>query len=149
MLISEVHFCRFLYKLSQRIRGEPQLSDAEDLLKHYSNVVMHKIVNVKDFENFNFISTPLYEQYKQCNDFNKIRKIGKEYYIRYSEELLEGSGKYDVPDTIKATATYIGQLTKRLAEAVTPETISAHTGEIIVLDYLVTTYQLLGLIKDR
>lgn len=110
---------------------------------------MHKIVNVKDFENFNFICTPLYEQYKQCNDFNKIRKIGKEYYIRYSEELPENSGRYDVPETIRATAAYIAVLTKRLAEAVTPESIGAHTGEIIVLDYLVTTYQLLGLIKER
>lgn len=115
MLISEVHFCRFLYKLSQRIRSEPTLSDAEDLLRHYSAIVMHKIVNVKDFENFNFISTPLYEQYKQCNDFNKIRKIGKEYYIRYSEELPEASDRYDVPDTIRATATYISVLTKRLS----------------------------------
>lgn len=45
---------------------------------------MHKIINVKDFENFNFIGTSLYEAYKQCNDFAKIKKIGKEYYIRYS-----------------------------------------------------------------
>jgi hypothetical protein len=54
---------------------------------------------------------------------------------------------YDVIKSIQMTAGYISSLTKQLADAVTPETIIEHTGEIIVLDYLVTTYQLFGLIK--
>lgn len=57
--------------------------------------------------------------------------------------------KFDVPRTIQATASYISQLAKKLTEKVTADNIGTHTGEIIVLDYLVTTYQLLGLIKDK
>lgn len=90
ILISEIHFCRFLYKLLARV-GESKKSGllreasvlAEQVTYDYMGIIKHKIDNLISFRNNNYVGVNGYEEYKVTCDCQKLMKIAKEYKERY------------------------------------------------------------------
>ena len=98
LLIAEVHFCRFLYKLLGRIKE----SSSEGMFRHnptictmlfsgFTQIIEHKVTKLKEFDQTNYLKEEVdsnkYSEYKQTSDFKKLVKIAKDYYDRYSSEL--------------------------------------------------------------
>jgi hypothetical protein len=97
LLIAEVHFCRFLYKLSGQIKescltglfkDNPQTSC---LLQSFTQIIEQKVTKLKEFESVNFlgIDDVKFHEYRQTTDHKKLVKIAKDYYNRYSTQLSE------------------------------------------------------------
>lgn len=72
-LISEIHFCRYLFKLLGRIKESCQKGilksykhEAESVEKKYSQFIKHKIEKLISFEFINFltIDEKTYKEYK-------------------------------------------------------------------------------------
>lgn len=105
---------------------------------------MFKINKVRSISYDNFINARFYSQYKSTTDYEKINKITEEYYARYSTELETDcvGVAYDVPQTISATKKFIKFLHTDLVDKVTPENIERLSQQTIILDYLITAYQL-------
>ncbi len=68
ILVSEIHFCRFLFKLLGKIRDCQQRGllqhssgEVEAIMKDYTGIIRHKIDNLVRFSNNNFINTSCYE----------------------------------------------------------------------------------------
>ena len=94
ILVSEIHFCRFLYKLLGKIieSGKKGLlqnlsSEVEAIVMDYVGIIKHKIDNLVSFSSQNFLNIQGYEEYKEGGDYTKLMKIAKEYKERYSNEL--------------------------------------------------------------
>ena len=84
--------------------------------------------------------------YKLTNDFNKIVQIIDQYRVKYSKDLNTFSKNVKSFNTIK------GELTRIILyfyEKVNKQSdISEWKEEVIVLDYLVTLRQLIGLLQN-
>jgi hypothetical protein len=95
LLIGEVHFCRFLFKLSGQIKESWLTGLLKDspctspLLQSFTQVIEQKVTRLRNFESENFldIGGEKYEEYRRTSDFRKLIKIAKDYYERYSTQL--------------------------------------------------------------
>ena len=102
-LISEIHFCRYLFKLLGRIRESCQKGilknfkfESDELERRYTQFVKHKIQKLISYEGVNFLDFQenTYKQYKETSDFKKILKISREYKDRYKTQLSENWNNY-------------------------------------------------------
>jgi serine/threonine protein kinase len=97
LLIAEVHFCRFLFKLSGQIREScltgllKDCARTDALLRCFTRIIELKVTRLRDFEAANFldIGAEKYEEYRRTSDFRKLVKIAKDYYERYSAQLSQ------------------------------------------------------------
>jgi hypothetical protein len=156
ILVSEIHFCRFLFKLLSKIsessrKGLLQQSseEVEAIMRNYTAIIRHKIDNLTRFSSSNFIGATAYEDYKECADYAKLMKIAKEYRERYSAELKDywGIAKAAAFST-SPTVDLIDHLYRLLHLREHTDTfIDSFSKEIVVLDYLITSKQLIELFK--
>ena len=102
-LISEIHLCRYLFKLLGRIKESSQKGilrnfkyEVETLERKYTMFIKHKVDKLISFEHLNFlnIDESSYREYKETSDFKKILKISKEYKDRYRVELADNWSSY-------------------------------------------------------
>ena len=102
-MISEIHFCRYLFKLLARIRESSQKGvlrnfkyEADSLERKYTMFIKHKVDKLISFEHLNFLTIDenIYREYKESSDFKKILKISKEYKDRYRVELADNWNSY-------------------------------------------------------
>jgi hypothetical protein len=97
LLIAEVHFCRFLYKLSCQIKESTLTAlfkenpQTNRLLLCFTQIIEQKVTKLKNFESENFlgIDSGKFEEYKRTTDHKKLVKIAKDYYNRYSTQLAD------------------------------------------------------------
>lgn len=95
ILISEVHFCRFLFKLIQKMKDSSNSGilksvnehEVSNIFKNYAGIIRHKIENLLNFKSYNYIKCEGYREYKQTSDFEKLMKISSEYNERYKMEI--------------------------------------------------------------
>ena len=55
-----------------------------DVFSLFTTIIKHKIINLKNFEDMNFLKVDKYEDYQCTSDFKKLIKISKDYFERYS-----------------------------------------------------------------
>lgn len=85
--------------------------------------------------------------YKLTNDFNKIVQIIDQYRVKYSKDLNTLSKNLKSLNTIKEELT---RIILYFYEKVNKQSdISEWKEEVIVLDYLVTLRQLIGLLQNN
>lgn len=85
--------------------------------------------------------------YKLTNDFNKIVQIIDQYRVKYSKDLNYFSKNLKSLNTIKEELT---RIILYFYEKVNKQSdISEWKEEVIVLDYLVTLRQLIGLLQNN
>ena len=99
------------------------------------------------FDTNNFINTNSYEDYKDSSDYTKLMKIAREYKERYSQELKEywgGVNSSKVNFTTSTTVELIEHMYKLLHLREHQDNfVESHNKEIVVLDYLITSKQLI------
>jgi hypothetical protein len=95
MLISEVHFCRFLFKLLQKIKESTRLGllkgvhreEIDRINDNYTAIIRRKIQQLLAFKDHNFLKCEGYREYRWTSDCDKLIKIAKEYSERYRADL--------------------------------------------------------------
>jgi len=78
-LLSQIHFCRFLYKLIIRIKDKLSQEINEELycLKEYmSGMIFEKLEEV---EHLRGVNSKIISDYKTSPDFHKISQIIEQY----------------------------------------------------------------------
>ena len=146
-LLSQIHFCRFLYKLIMRMKdklGEDLNQELLGLKEGMVGLIFHKLEEVNTLK---AVNTRHAQDYKNTPDFNKIAQIIDQYQNKYSKDL----GGID--KNIKSLAVFKEQLTRNIVSVynrVEEEDEGRHwKDEVIVLDYLVTMRQLVGLLQGN
>jgi hypothetical protein len=74
-LLSQIHFCRFIYKLLQRIEGKMNGEIGSRLKENMWGLVFSKLDEIVDL---NYVSTSV-EEYRKSNDYKKICQIVNQY----------------------------------------------------------------------
>jgi hypothetical protein len=87
-LLSQIHFCRFLFKLILRMNDKLPEEVNEDLLvlkEYMSGLIFDKLTEVEELKMVN----PKYmEDFQNCSDFNKIEQIILQYQSKYARDLV-------------------------------------------------------------
>lgn len=177
LLIAEVHFCRFLYKLYGRIKesmGVGLFSDnmrTNYLFKSFTNIIETKVGRLKEFERRNYldIESQKYDEYRKTSDYKKLIKIAKDYHERYSSELSQfwqnktaadfqhSSNPHNMyKQSIEEVSKSIEYLLISLQEKSDSEYFGDYakfigdcSRDIVILDYLITCKQLLEMIDKE
>ena len=135
LLIAEVHFCRFLYKLLGRLKesiqsgllGTSNCSQVvSDVFQLFTGIIKHKIINLKNFQNQNFLKITRYSDYKMTSDFKKLIKISKDYFERYSSELKI---YWDKVDGFSITTDDVDSLIKKMMSTLEMEIMKMNKPE--------------------
>lgn len=85
-LLSQVHFCRFLYKLLQRIEDKINGNISEALKELLSGLIFDKLQEVKSLTQLDEKSA---RDYKQSQDYEKIAQIISQYQSKYQKDLAQ------------------------------------------------------------
>lgn len=93
------------------------------------------------------VSTKYTNDYKQTNDFNKIVQIIDQYRVKYSRDLTTTTKNNRSLNTIKDELTRI--IIFFYNKVSQHDNIGEWKEEVIVLDYLVTLRQLVGLLQNN
>lgn len=150
-LLSEVHFCRYLYKLIGRL-NESRLDGLESLKQQLSGLIHNKVTEILSLEHCNCYQIDNYREYRDTGDFRKIMNITRQYEEKYKELLDRYGGRGLREDYVTAsqeTVLAAKSLYGRL-EFIQQDQFPEMREELILLDYLLTTYQLIELasLKD-
>jgi hypothetical protein len=156
ILITEVHYCRFLFKLMQKVKESSKVgllsqvpaAVCEGLMNNYAGIIRHKINQLN-----NYIGCEGYAEYKKSSDFDKLMKIGKEYADRYRVELQRHWGaeyQLSAEPTNQMIRHLYDSLETVVANMVRPEEdIGLVTKDVVILDYLITSHQLIEMIRSN
>lgn len=124
-------------------------SEVESIIWDYVGIIKHKIENIINFSSNNFLNTSIYEEYKECNDYLKLMKIAKEYKDRYSNEVKQYWSSSTCSFSTENTLNLIAQLQRLLTiREYQDDFILDNSKEIIILDYLITSKQLIEIFKN-
>lgn len=126
-------------KLSHELNEE--LTELKGLM---TGLIFDKLEEVNSLRN---VSSKYSQDYKKTPDYNKINQIIEQYITKYTKDL--GS----LNQVTKSLAGFKEQLTRNiitLYERVeNAEELGEWKDEVIVLDYLVTLRQLVGLLQGN
>lgn len=104
-LLSQIHFCRFLYKLVVRMKDKLSQEVNEELtpLKELmAGLVFEKLDEVNNLRAVNSKHAP---DYKATPDYHKIAQIIEQYVAKYTKDLST------IHQNLKPLATFKEQLT--------------------------------------
>jgi hypothetical protein len=161
ILICEVHFCRFLFKLMQKMKdsskigllSEVRMEVYEQLMRNYAGIIKHKIDQLTSFGSDNYIKCEGYADYKTSSDYDKLMKIAREYSDRYKVE-IQRYWNEDCNLTTEPTNAMICSLYETLGNVVArmenpEEEIAVISKDVVILDYLITSHQLIEMLKSN
>jgi tRNA 2-selenouridine synthase SelU len=107
-LLSQIHFCRFLYKLVVRMRdrlGQETNEELSPLKELMAGLIFEKLDEVNTLRAVNSKHAP---DYKATPDYHKIAQIIDQYVAKYTKDLSS------ISRTLKPLATFKEQLTKSI-----------------------------------
>lgn len=124
-------------------------SEVDAIAANYVGIIRHKIENLLAFSHNNYINASNYEEYKQSSDFQKLLRIAKEYKDRYSNELKSYWESSKCAFATEPTLKLVAHLQKLLEiRSVQEDAIKKYEREIIIIDYLITSKQLIDILKN-
>lgn len=83
-LLSQVHFCRFVYKLLQRINNKIDGKVHSALKENMNGLIFQKLGQVQRLNN---VETSKAVEYKKTSDYQKICQIVDQYQKKYEKEI--------------------------------------------------------------
>ena len=89
-LLSQVHFCRFVYKLVQRIDNKIQGEISQGARDRMYGIIFKKLRDVEDLRNLDSLKA---SEYKKTPDFQKICQIVDQYQKKYEKD-INGEGRW-------------------------------------------------------
>ena len=149
-LLSQVHLCRFLYKLIANIEAGISIEIDSVLRQRLIDFLFYKLYETK---NLLLVGVESREEYREFSDFKKLEKLVDEYIVKYKkrlkmDNLVMENGKYsgeNYSNLVSGVVREIKNLYQGVSQSREPSFL---VKEIIVLDYLVTTVQLLTILKS-
>lgn len=95
-LLSQVHLCRFLYKLIANIEAGISIEIDSLLRQRLIDFLFYKLYETKNLE---LVSVESREEYREFSDFKKLEKLVDEYIVKYKkrlkmDNLVVVNGKY-------------------------------------------------------
>ena len=143
-LLSQVHFCRFVYKLLQRINSKIDGRINQSLKDNMSGLIFQKLNQVQRLAN---LEEPKAGEYRKTSDYQKICQIVEQYQKKYEKEIgLDGNWE-GYTDFQTELAEEIKQMFEDVKDATNLE---ERKEKVIILDYLITLRQLASLLsKDN
>lgn len=142
-LLSQVHFCRFVYKLLQRINSKIDGDINGSLYESMCGLVFSKLGEV---QNLKLLESMKASEYKKSSDFQKICQIVDQYHKKYEKEIGSDSLKWKGFDSFQSD---LASQIKTMFSEVKETELESNKEKVIILDYLITLKQLAGLLaKD-
>lgn len=141
-LLSQVHFCRFVYKLVQRIENRLQGGINPHLKASMCGLVFQKLEDITELNCLNSNSV----DYRKSNDYKKLCQIVSQYQEKYEKELgsIEAHWKgFDIFETELSTEI------KKIFQDVKASDLEDCQQKVIILDYLITLRQLSNLLSKN
>lgn len=86
-LLSQIHFCRFLYKLIIRMKDKLSVGLNEDLLslkEYMTGLIFEKLEEVTELK---AINSKYVQDYRNTPDYHKINQIIEQYITKYKKDL--------------------------------------------------------------
>lgn len=152
-LLSQIHFCRFLYKLLKRIDEKINGNISHDLKEAMSTLIFEKLDYVKELEP---LDSKTAREYKQSPDYEKISQIIAQYHLKYEKDLSNTSSHTDTElvNNCQQLERFQNELQSEIVKMYSfiktnVEDIEMIKEEVIVLDYLVTLRQLVTLLQNN
>lgn len=85
-LLSQVHFCRFLYKLIANMEAGNSYKVKSELENKLKGLLFYKLKQTKDLKLVNDESVA---EYVEFGDYRKLEKLVDEYIVKYRKRLGE------------------------------------------------------------
>ena len=85
-LLSQIHLCRFLYKLIKRM--EATSMDCLKLKQQFSQLIFNKLASLLSCDHNNPFLLERFKEYRQTSDYQKFLGVAKQYEQKYREELV-------------------------------------------------------------
>ena len=148
-LLSQVHLCRFLYKLISNIDAGIHYDFSPSIQDELVQFLFYKLHETK---NLSLVSRESVEEYREFSDYKKLEKLVDEYILKYKRKLKTDSSisasSHDpaiYTNLISGLTAEIQGLFEVVSQSREPSFL---TKEIVVLDYMVTTVQLHKIMKN-
>jgi hypothetical protein len=147
-LLSQIHLCRFMYKLIIRMadRLSQPRNDQLTALKHsLTGAIFEKLAEVEELR---LLPAKLANDFRESADFAKISQIIQQYLSKYRKDL---AGFAETRQSLGALKEQLGRNILALYEGVEGEHEEPEEwkDEVIVLDYLVTLRQLIAILQNN
>ena len=144
-LISQIHFCRFTYKLLLRLKALPKANKISNNV--LEEMIKYIFMMLDEIKNVRFISMERAKVFKQSQQFVKVSKITDEYIERYMEELkLEQQPEFNETENEKTMINVMAEQILRVYKSLNLLYDFSHCPEIVVsLDLMITFLQFMKL----
>ena len=137
-----MHFCRFVFKLLQRINHEIDGKISESVRDKMHGIIFMKLKEVSDLKTLDKNKAG---EYKKTVDFQKICQIVDQYQKKYEKE-INSYGKWNGYEGFQ---NELAEQIKSMFYDVKENDIEGSKEKVIILDYLITLRQLLGLLAKE
>ena len=148
-LLSQVHLCRFIYKLVANIEAGLSFHFESSTQEELVCFLFYKLKETKDLK---LVNNESVDEYREFSDYKKLEKLVDEYVSKYKRRLKVE--ELNLPELytpemysnlISGLVREIKSMYRSISESREPSYL---VKEIIVLDYMVTTIQLLTILKS-
>lgn len=93
-LLSQVHFCRFLYKIIGNVDLGISYEFNEDVRKQLVTLLFYKLSEISSLK---LLPHDVLDEYKEFGDYKKLEKLVEEYQLKYKKR-LRIAGDIHIPD---------------------------------------------------
>lgn len=145
ILMGELHFCRFLFKVASRLKEFDRLP-TKKLIDQLLGLVMHKLALLQNCQKANVFGLDGFEEYRNSCDFHRIIGCTRQYQAKYVDELgpVDSSWVLNYQGTLDALKDFVRELHQFIrSHHYDQQTGDLHQGHLWLLDRLVTSCQLL------
>lgn len=144
-LLSQIHMCRFVYKLLQRVMSTLQ-NCSNDLKTTMAGFVFDRLSHVQSLSCL--FGDQKIKEYKKTQDYQKIHQIIQQYQKKYEKDIGYLPSKWD---GLRSFDSQLSSEIKKIYDEVkrSDELVGQTQQKVIVLDYLITLKQLTNLLEKN
>lgn len=123
-------------------------ADTQKLTEELTGVIFHKLQVLCSCEASNPFAVEKFREYRNTTDFKKFLAVASQYEAKYKEELhiyTRADWKENYDNILEEIRMCIEGVYMTL-QGIDPDDAPSCKDEIILVDYLITTYQLIQLV---
>ena len=144
--MSQIHLCRFVYKLLQRIKQNLSgASEANGLQSSMKGLIFEKLYEVQELTCMN--DEKKAREYRKTQDYQKIKQIIDQYHKKYEQDIGNLPSKWNGFRNIDAELS--DEIKLLYDEIRLLDDVNDGKEKVIILDYLITLKQLGNLLEKN
>ena len=86
-LLSQVHFCRFLFKIIAGIQSGINVRVSHQMKDMLTTLLFFKLKETKELQ---LLKKDMVEEYRSFSDYKKLEKLVEDYHYKYTRKLQTG-----------------------------------------------------------